>query len=76
VVAHTQTNSQPWLNAYRAVALAQPLAATQPHEQALQRRDGLGWRLAAVVAVSAQMVSALGGVLLLGYWIWASIYGE
>jgi glycerol uptake facilitator-like aquaporin len=39
----------------------------------LRARSGLPWRLAAVVAVSAQIVSAICGVLLLFYWVAASI---
>jgi len=36
-------------------------------------RTSWPWRLAAVIAVSAQIVSAICGVLLLFYWLAASI---
>ncbi len=36
-------------------------------------RSSLPWRLAAVIAVSAQIISSICGVLLLIYWVAASI---
>jgi hypothetical protein len=40
-----------------------------------QRHHITSWprRLAAVIAVALQMVAAIGGVLLLLFWIWATL---
>jgi chaperone required for assembly of F1-ATPase len=62
----------------KEIAVAKPHILNRPHYAvtalaSVRARSSLPWRLAAVVAVAAQIVSAICGVLLLIYWVVASI---
>jgi hypothetical protein len=41
----------------------------------IRARSSWLWRLAAVVAVSTQIVTSICGVLLLCFWVWATLTG-
>lgn len=58
--------------------MSNPQAVNVAHHKtivvtSIRARNSWPWRLAAVVAVSTQIVSAICGVLLLIYWVVASI---